>query len=73
MLLSPKRKVQNPMTDQTAACPTCAEDATEFREGHCIECWNERQGALLLHYDTFDRWERMKWQQRDNEIRMACR
>lgn len=56
-------------TTPAMVCNTCGEDATEFREGHCINCFTDRQNALDLHNATFDRWERMTDRERDDEIR----
>ena len=52
-------------------CNTCGEDAAEFREGHCIGCFTDRQNALDLHNATFDRWEMLTDREREDEIRRA--
>lgn len=54
-------------------CNTCGWDADEFREGHCIHCWRDRQNALGVHNARFDRWERLTDAQREREIREASR
>ena len=59
------------MTPET--CNTCGENHTEFREGHCINCWVERQGALDLYNSAFDRWGSMSDSERDNAIKEASR
>ena len=59
------------MSGESATCTTCGEDATEFREGHCIHCFTDRQNALDLHNAQFDWWESLTDQQREIAIRMA--
>lgn len=56
----------------SVTCNTCGEDSTEFREGHCLGCFTDRQNALDLHNAQFDRWERMTDKQRGAEIRKAA-
>ena len=52
-------------------CNTCGNDHDTFREGHCIDCWTDRQNALDLHNAEYDRWSKLTNQQRDFEIRRA--
>jgi ribosomal protein L37E len=52
-------------------CNTCGEDATEFREGHCIDCLWESQSRLDEHNARHDWWTRLSDRERRDQIRRA--
>lgn len=52
-------------------CPQCGHEASQFREGVCLECWEDNQNRLDLHNHEFDRWERMSDAERGDAIRRA--
>ena len=49
----------------------CGEDAEEFREGVCTDCYEENQRALDLHNMEHDAWQKLTDEQRSKRIKDA--
>ncbi len=54
-------------------CTSCGEDATEFREGYCVDCFWDRQSRLDEHNARCDWWGRLSDQERGLQIKAAMR
>lgn len=50
-------------------CDCCGEEVLVLEQGYCLDCFEENQAALDEHNDSFDRWEQMTSQERENAIR----
>lgn len=55
----------------TAFCPQCGCECGRLEAGICRDCYRDNHEELLLHNASFDRWERLSDDERDDEIRRA--
>jgi predicted amidophosphoribosyltransferase len=61
------------MTNDQQLCPDCGEPATDFREGICVDCFNERTSDAGLFISEYDEWNALTPAQRDQRIQEALR
>ena len=54
-------------------CPQCGEEADRLTEGYCDACNRENYNALLLHEESYKRWNKLSDQERYREIMEAIR
>lgn len=52
-------------------CPQCGESTETLNEGCCEECRCQNQRRLNAHNISFDRWESLSDQEREQEIKLA--
>ena len=52
-------------------CPQCGLETETFHEGYCQECCAENQRCLDEHNMSYDRWQRLSNEERDEEVRRA--
>ena len=59
------------MAKKAVDCSQCGEVSLKFREGVCIECFEDNQFALDSHNEQYDWWESLTDEERESYIKNA--